>query len=647
PVIKTELEIIRKLLETGAGVFLKTTHRADILVVAVNIGSYELVNLLCQHGANPNTQSGKPPHQNAVMSAAERGRCDLLKVLMKHNADIHCNNRARYPLYLNSPIEMALQSGEVNAVKLLLRSGAVVNVEAGLHIAVTHRRLHSLRFLVGAFSDLARSAIHNYSMGLIHKAVETGDVDIINTLLDLGSDVNCLFDERTPLMNADTPEVMELLIKRGADVNKQNDQRSQINILSYVIFREFNKQIQRDLKQKYGWKDESPSSYIHLKDMMEILLRSGAKVNDTDFIGQTPLMVAAKHSDAEGVLKILVEARAEVNKVDSKGVSALHEAVVGGCLKNVEILIELGADVNQKCNDGRTALHAAIHNEAILGYLIKNGADLDAQDASGNTALLTAVNSNHDKSSAGVLGILLGAGTNVNHRNADGETALMKAACCLNDEAIKALCEANADVNIRSLDNTEDAISILVGRLCRTHKTHGEVRDAIFYLLDRGGSSSSVSLQNLYYFISNGCLTVVQGLVEAGLGPGDIDADQLQFRHRGLRSGKYVSPFCFALLCNEVKLARYFSDIWYLTNSDVTALAHDKSARLRLEYNHHNESLKFLEEFVSEPMSLQKLCFVAVSTSIGTGPGRERKIRDLPLPNKFKDKLRFSGGCAP
>ncbi|CAL1543868.1 unnamed protein product [Lymnaea stagnalis] len=645
PFSKTELEIIRKLLETGADVYLRNSHRDDeVLVKAVNIGSYELVDLLCQHGADPNTQSSKSPYQNAVLAAVEKGRCDLLKVLIKYNANIHSNNVRLHRLRLFTPTETALQSGKVNEVKVPNKNNRNnVNVEAGLHIAVTHKRLESLRFLVGEFLDLSRSAIHNNSKGLIHKAVETGDVDIINTLLDLGSDVNCLFDGKTPLMHADTPQVMELLIKRGAEVHKQTATN---NILSYIILRESKKTSQRDLKRGEERTDKSPSPQIHLKDMVELLLRSGARVNDTDSRGQTPLMVAAKQSDAEGVLKILVESGAEVNKVDSKGVGALHEAVVGGCLKNVEILIKLGADVNQKCNDGRTALHAAIHNEAILGSLIQNGADLDAQDAGGNTALLTAIKSNRDENSARILKMLLEAGSNVNHRNANGETALMKAACCLNDEAIKALCEANADVNMRSLDNMNDAISTLVNRLCKSQFTLGEVRDSIFYLLDRGGSSSCVSLQNLYYLISNGFLIIVQRLVEAGLGPSDIDAQQLPFRHRKLLSAKNVSPFCFALLCNEVKLARYFSDIWYLTNSDVTSLAQDEIIRLRLECQHLNESLKFLEEFSSQPMSLQTLCFVAVSTSIGTGPDREQKIRDLPLPNKFKDKLRFKGGSA-
>ncbi|CAL1543867.1 unnamed protein product [Lymnaea stagnalis] len=629
-VSETVLEIIRKLLQTRADVYLRKSYRADeVLVKAVNIGSYELVDLLCQHGADPNTHSRKPPYQNAVVTAAEKGRCDLLKVLMKYNANIHGNTRGLYGQSINSPIEAALQSGEVKVVKLLLKNGVSVNVEAGIHIAVTHKRLQSLRFLSNKFSDLARSSIHNNSKGFIHKAVETGNIDIINTLLDLGSNVNCLFDGKTPLMHADTPDVMELLIKRGADVNKQTNHGSQINIISYVIVRESVKERNRYPIVQLGGKDESPSSNINLKGMVEILLRKGARVNDS--LEMTPLMAAAKQSDAEDVLRMLLEAGAEVNKVDSKGVSALYKAVVGGCLKNVDILIAFGADVNQKCNDGGTALHAAV----------------DGQDAGGNIALLTAASGNRAEINPKVLRILLGAGSNVNHRNANGETALMKAACCLNDEAIKALCEANADVNMRSLDNMNDAISILVDRLCKTPKTHGQLRESIFYLLDRRGSSSCVSLQNLYYFILNGCLTIVQRLVEAGLGPSDIDAEHLPFRHRKLLSAKNVSPFCFALLCNEVKLARYFSDIWYLTNSDVTALAHDKNVRLHLESNHHNESLKFLEEFSSQPMSLQKLCFVAVSTSIGTGPDRERKIRDLPLPNRFKDKLMFSAGCAP
>ena len=69
--------------------------------------------------------------------------------------------------------------------------------------------------------------------------------------------------------------------------------------------------------------------------------------------------------------------------------TALHQAAYNGQLPMVKILVNAGADVNAKTNTNTTPLHlAAIKNhEKVIKYLIKSYANVDAQDNYQRTAL--------------------------------------------------------------------------------------------------------------------------------------------------------------------------------------------------------------------------------------------------------------------
>lgn len=56
---------------------------------------------------------------------------------------------------------------------------------------------------------------------------------------------------------------------------------------------------------------------------------------------------------------------------------------------SVTTLLEHGADVNAAASDGTTVLHhaASMGSEAVVEYLIANGADLSIRDSSNRTAL--------------------------------------------------------------------------------------------------------------------------------------------------------------------------------------------------------------------------------------------------------------------
>ncbi len=93
----------------------------------------------------------------------------------------------------------------------------------------------------------------------------------------------------------------------------------------------------------------------------------------------------------------------------------------------------------------RPALHWAAHwdDEALLQRLIKAGADVNARNDYGATALQEAA----ERGDAGMIHTLLRAHANVESANDEGQTALMTVARVGSVDAAKTLIKAGADVN--------------------------------------------------------------------------------------------------------------------------------------------------------------------------------------------------------
>jgi len=119
-----------------------------------------------------------------------------------------------------------------------------------------------------------------------------------------------------------------------------------------------------------------------------------------------------------------------------------------GNLIAVRDALENGADINAKNNAGGTALIYAIFNghTETANLLIDNGADLKPEDVFGKTALINAT----DKGFIEIVKILIEKGADINTRNKSGETALMYASTKGYTDIANLLIENGADVNIKN-----------------------------------------------------------------------------------------------------------------------------------------------------------------------------------------------------
>ena len=138
----------------------------------------------------------------------------------------------------------------------------------------------------------------------------------------------------------------------------------------------------------------------------------------------------------------------------------------------VKKLLKEGADVNAKNSDGYTALILASSNgrTEIVAMLLDAGANVNARTNTnywGSTALIRASENKHTE----IVAMLLDAGADVNATDDDGDTALMRVINCDEEddrpwyqveydiiEIVEMLLTAGADVNV--VNNNKTALDI-------------------------------------------------------------------------------------------------------------------------------------------------------------------------------------------
>ena len=117
----------------------------------------------------------------------------------------------------------------------------------------------------------------------------------------------------------------------------------------------------------------------------------------------------------------------------------------GGNLEAVKNLVEDGVSVRAKDEDGETALISAVDSDSveIVKFLLEHGAKVNHRDRDGVTPLLCV------KSGSKSAEILIDHGANINHTDKDGMTLLKSAARDGETELARLLIKEGADLNKR------------------------------------------------------------------------------------------------------------------------------------------------------------------------------------------------------
>ncbi|XP_013415736.1 ankyrin repeat and KH domain-containing protein mask-like [Lingula anatina] len=271
----------------------------------------------------------------------------------------------------------------------------------------------------------------------LHYAAYINDATYVTFLLDRGAHVNTQDDVGyTPLhlcARHGHYETMQILIDNGAIVNFCDgglDIPEGLQTIGYLTLEPLNLAIENNnvdcvrLLLEHGANPENQyilGTEINLVPLeytkcLELLLMYGANPNVFSRSGITPIMKACKERQPDA-LKLLIEYGADVNmqcppRFEQK--TALHIAILVGCMEMVQILVEAGASLKRPENFRGGALNTAVvHGRPeVCRYLIKHGADVNEPNEEDCPPLLVACAASRLRNRQEIIQLLLENGAN-------------------------------------------------------------------------------------------------------------------------------------------------------------------------------------------------------------------------------------------
>lgn len=281
----------------------------------------------------------------------------------------------------NAKLFTALRDGDGTTVRALARSNSGINApntsgDTPLMYAAIYSNAEIVKLLIEQGADVNAKT----PTGTTALMLAVGDLEKVRLLLKKGADVNARsVTGRTPLLIAASRtgagEVVKLLLAHGADANAKDELQG-----------------------------------------IPLIPAGGG--------GSTALIEAAKIRDGKA-LEYLIDAGANVQATDNSGADALTAAAVYGNVENVRRLLSHGARVDTRATPNQfTSLILATWRQdpKLVKMLIGAGADPNAQDARGATALMWS--SYSDYADPATTQALIEAGAKVDAHNQAGETAM-------------------------------------------------------------------------------------------------------------------------------------------------------------------------------------------------------------------------------
>ena len=164
--------------------------------------------------------------------------------------------------------------------------------------------------------------------------------------------------------------------------------------------------------------------------LLDIFAKNGVNLNTPDQQGKTMLHKAAQQGDTAW-LKSLLQAKANPNTRAKDGTVPLYSAITNQPenKENILLLLKAGADKEVRLDrQGNTLLSKLIEDKAdikFISFLIKQGADVNAPNALGDTPLIQAARYAQDEK---LINLLLENKADINSQNKQGFTPLLTAA---------------------------------------------------------------------------------------------------------------------------------------------------------------------------------------------------------------------------
>jgi ankyrin repeat protein len=335
----------------------------------------------------------------------------------------------------STPLQWAVYKGDVVEVRRLLKGGADASLANNygatpMSLAAEVGNTDVLRLLleVGVNADSPTTDGQTALMAV----ARTGIVDAAQVLLDHHATVDARekWGGQTALMWASArrhPEMMQLLISRGADVNAQS------------IDRDYQRHVTAEGRPKsLDSGGLTPLLYAARENCMacvDVLVKNRVDIDLPDPDGVSPLLVAILNANWD-LAKQLIAAGADVNQWDIYGEAPLLTAV----------------DLRQRVDGGRASIDPinTVKGLDLVNLLLERGADPNVQ---------LFFKPAHVRGGGG--------GGDVRNGNATftrGATALIRAATNADLEVVKLLLAHGADATLYMADRQTPIHAAIAGR---------------------------------------------------------------------------------------------------------------------------------------------------------------------------------------
>ena len=347
----------------------------------------------------------------------------------------------------DSPLMVACKNGHVEIAKLLLKKGADANFEnqSALMAAVEGGNVELVNLLLEGDANTAAIGDTN----ALTLACEQGSIEVVEALLqksefketkrvfnglpghwlESGWEFSCTFSPVFIAVKNGHMQLVKWFLKRGYKVP--------LGALFQAISQQNN-------------------------DMVKVLLRKGADVNETGESGWTALMQASYLGDSAIVSTLLnSERKQEIDHMDERNYSALILAAQRKHAEVVTLLLKAGAKVNLKGYNGQTALTFAMQDpygiqdpnphESVqtVKALLDGGADVNLEEDDGTTPLLLAAGMVGRQWQLEVIKLLLEKKPIIDHKNSRGNYALKSAVFMGDIDVARLLLEGGAKTDMK------------------------------------------------------------------------------------------------------------------------------------------------------------------------------------------------------
>ena len=288
----------------------------------------------------------------------------------------------------------------------------------------------------------------------IHELFDRGEYQIVQSLLQSGSDPNLLDANENSLLlksaQLNQDDLVSLLINLNADVNLKNYNGA--TALIYAVKNGkldsvkllLDKHAEININDSLGNTPISSAVESGRLDILKLLV-DGNDDLDALYNNKSTYLIDAIKSQSYEMIKFFLDKNVDINLPDKQGVTPLLHAINNGLYNIVRIIVEAGANLSDSGSGVFLPLQLAVNNKefGISRLLIEHGAFLEASDIDGKLPLMLAINNADIK----LVRLLVESGANVNAKDRMNNSVLSLAIDQDNLQIVEYLLKQGADVN--------------------------------------------------------------------------------------------------------------------------------------------------------------------------------------------------------